>query len=62
MIRGYRIVVPRDAVCTFEGVDEQAALDYLHDVYHARITTVDELVSEAGAAHDEVSTGSGAAA
>jgi nicotinamidase-related amidase len=46
MIRGYEIVVPRDAVCAFEGVDEQAALDYLHDVYHARITTVDELIGE----------------
>ena len=44
LIRGYGIVVPRDAVCTFEGVDEQAALDYLRDVYHARITTVDELI------------------
>ncbi len=44
LIRGYEIIVPRDAVCGFEGVDEEAALDYLHDVYRARIVTVDELV------------------
>lgn len=60
--RGYAITVPRDAVCTFEGVDDDGALDYLRTVYGARITTVDELVSEAGATHNEVSTGSGAAA
>jgi len=44
LVRGYEITVPRDAVCGFEGVDEEAALDYLRDVYHARVTTVDELV------------------
>jgi len=44
-IRGYGITVPGDAVCAFEGVDEQAALDYLHDVYGARLTTVDEVVA-----------------
>ena len=44
LIRGYEIIVPRDAVCGFEGVDEEAALDYLRDVYRARIVTVDELV------------------
>jgi nicotinamidase-related amidase len=43
-IRGYAVVVPRDAVCAFEGVDEDAALDYLRAVYGARITTVEELV------------------
>lgn len=48
LIRGYAIAIPRDAVCAFEGVAEEEALDYLHDVYGARITTVDELV---GAAH-----------
>jgi nicotinamidase-related amidase len=47
LIRGYRITVPRDAVCGFEGVDEQAALDYLRDTYDARIATVDELVGAA---------------
>jgi nicotinamidase-related amidase len=47
--RGYAIIVPRDAVCTFEGVDEDQALDYLSSVYGARITTVDELTSGARA-------------
>ena len=41
--RGYTITVPRDAVCAFEGTDEEQALDYLVSVYGARITTVDEL-------------------
>ena len=45
LTRGYEITVPRDAVCAFEGVDEQTALDYLHDTYGARITTVDELIA-----------------
>ena len=44
LIRGYAIVVPRDAVCAFEGVDEDAALEYLRSVYGARETTVEELV------------------
>jgi len=44
LTHGYAITVPRDAVCGFEGVDEQAALDYLRDTYNARIVTVDELV------------------
>jgi nicotinamidase-related amidase len=45
LIRGYEITVPRDAVCAFEGVDEDDALEYLRSVYGARIVTVDELVS-----------------
>ena len=44
LIRGYEIFVPRDAVCGFEGVDEEAALDYLRDIYRAHIVTVDELI------------------
>jgi nicotinamidase-related amidase len=44
LLRGYSIVVPSDAVCAFEGVDEKDALDYLHSVYGARITTVAELM------------------
>ena len=44
LIRGYEITVPRDAVCAFEGVDEDAALEYLEGTYAARVTTVDELV------------------
>jgi nicotinamidase-related amidase len=45
LIRGYEIAVPRDAVCVFEGVDEEEALDYLRSVYGARLTTVDELLA-----------------
>lgn len=44
LLRGYRITVPRDAVCAFEGVDESGALEHLRIVYGARITTVGELV------------------
>ena len=44
LIRGYEIAIPRDAVCAFEGVDEEQALEYLEATYAARITTVDELV------------------
>lgn len=45
LIRGYEIAVPRDAVCAFEGVDEQEALNYLHSVYGACITTVAQLIA-----------------
>jgi nicotinamidase-related amidase len=41
---GFEITVPRDAVCAFEGVDEDQALEYLEGTYAARVTTVDELV------------------
>ena len=41
--RGYRIAIPRDAVCAFEGVDQDEALDYLKMAYGAEITSVDEL-------------------
>ena len=44
LIHGYRITVPSDAVCAFEGVDEDEALEYLRSVYGARISSVDELV------------------
>jgi nicotinamidase-related amidase len=40
---GFDVIVPRDAVCAFEGVDEDDALEYLKMAYHAEITTVDEL-------------------
>ena len=49
---GYRITVPRDAVCGFEGVNEEEALDYLKMAYGAEITSVGELTRapvEAGA-------------
>src|SRR5262245_62092973 len=45
LIRGYEVTVPRDAVCAFEGVDEDEALEYLRSVYGARITTVAELLA-----------------
>jgi nicotinamidase-related amidase len=51
LIRGYAITIPRDAVCGFEGVDEQEALNYLEMAYGAQITTVDELAATAAAAH-----------
>jgi nicotinamidase-related amidase len=38
LIRGYRVTVARDAVCAFEGVDENDALDYLVMAYGATIT------------------------
>ena len=44
LIRGYEITIPRDAVCGFEGVDEDDALEYLKATYGATVTTVDELV------------------
>jgi len=42
--RGYDISIPREAVCAFEGVDEDEALAYLEMAYAAKITSVDELV------------------
>jgi len=45
LIRGYRITVPRDGVCAFEGVNEDEALEYLKNVYGAQITTVDHLIA-----------------
>ncbi len=41
---GFEIMVPRDAVCAFEGVDEDDALEYLKMAYKANVTTVDELI------------------
>jgi nicotinamidase-related amidase len=49
LIRGYAIAIPRDAVCAFEGVDEEDALTYLKSVYGAEVTTTDGLVSQAAA-------------
>jgi nicotinamidase-related amidase len=43
LIRGYRVTVPRDAVCTFDGVDEEDALDYLVMAYGADLTDVAQL-------------------
>lgn len=47
LIRGYDIAIPRDAVCAFEGVDEDEALEYLKMAYGAKVTTVAELTEEA---------------
>jgi nicotinamidase-related amidase len=46
LIRGYKISVPRDAVCAFQGVNEDEALEYLKMAYGARITTVSELITQ----------------
>jgi nicotinamidase-related amidase len=44
LIRGYRVTVPRDAVCAFEGVDEDDALAYLVMAYGATVTDVAALM------------------
>lgn len=44
LLRRYRITVPHDAVCAFEGVDEDDALEYLRSVYGAHTTSVCELI------------------
>ena len=49
LIRGYEITIPRDAVCAFEGVSEEDALEYLKATYGATVTTVDELVGSPAA-------------
>jgi len=51
LIRGYAITIPRDAVCGFEGVDEDEALAYLEMAYGAKIATVGELAGAAAVAH-----------
>ncbi|MGH7480709.1 MAG: cysteine hydrolase family protein [Longimicrobiales bacterium] len=43
LIRGYEITIPKDAVCAFEGVSEEDALEYLKATYGATVTTVAEL-------------------
>jgi nicotinamidase-related amidase len=50
LIRGYEITIPRDAVCGFEGIDEDEALAYLEMAYGVRITTVPDLVQVGAAA------------
>lgn len=50
LIRGYKITVPRDCVCAFEGVDEDDALAYLEMAYKARVTDTDTLIKEDAAA------------
>ena len=41
---GFDVTVPRDAVCAFEGVDEDDALEYLQMAYGANVATVGDLV------------------
>jgi nicotinamidase-related amidase len=36
LIPGYEIIVPSDAVCAFERIDEEDALEYLRSVYGAQ--------------------------
>ena len=40
LVRGYRVTVPRDAVCTFEGVDSDLEIEYLVMAYGATLTDV----------------------
>jgi nicotinamidase-related amidase len=47
LIRGYRVTVPRDAVCTFAGVNSDEALEYLVMAYGATVTDVDALIGSA---------------
>jgi nicotinamidase-related amidase len=42
---GYGILVPRDAVCVFAGVDHEAAIEYLRTIYGATITTTEALLA-----------------
>ena len=48
---GFDVTVPRDAVCAFEGVDEDDALEYLQMAYGANVTTVDDLAGGRVPAH-----------
>jgi nicotinamidase-related amidase len=47
LIRGYLVTVPHDAVCTFEGVNSDEALEYLVMAYGATVTDVDALIGSA---------------
>ena len=44
---GFEVTVPRDAVCAFEGVDEDDALEYLKMAYRANVATVDQVTGAA---------------
>jgi nicotinamidase-related amidase len=50
LIRGYRVTIPPDGVCAFEGVDGDAALDYLVMAYGATLTNVAQLTGAAASA------------
>ncbi|MDX6619018.1 MAG: hypothetical protein QOK36_1404 [Gaiellales bacterium] len=49
LIRGYRVTVPRDGVCTFAGVSGEDALDYLVMAYGATVTDVASLTGATAA-------------
>ncbi|MDC9596732.1 cysteine hydrolase family protein [Xenorhabdus anantnagensis] len=42
-VLGYDIIVLSDAVCTYQGIDQNVALDYLKTIYGAEIITSIEL-------------------
>jgi len=44
--RGYSLVVPRDAVTTWEPTDNEPALKYLKEIYGAEILTTEDLASQ----------------
>jgi len=44
--RGYKIVVAKDAVEAFTQEDHTEGLNYLKDIYNAKITTVNQIVKE----------------
>jgi len=43
--RGYRIIVARDGVEAFTKEDHEQGLEYLKNIYSAKIQTVDEIIS-----------------
>lgn len=43
-LAGYDMQVPMDAVCAHEGIDHEAALGYLKDMYGANLTTSTALI------------------
>jgi nicotinamidase-related amidase len=57
LIHGYGVTVARDAVCTFEGIDADAALEYLVMAYGADVTDVEALTRRVASAHAYVSPG-----
>jgi nicotinamidase-related amidase len=42
--RGYRVIVPTDAVEAFTAEDHEDGLEYLKKVYGAELSSVDELL------------------
>ncbi len=44
--RGYQIVVCRDGVEAFEGMDQEEGLKYLEYIYNAKVMTVNEVIRE----------------